>query len=132
MVPIINIILHIPKTSDVQSSSSDNCLHHYNVKILNLFNPELLTLEWLTLKQRLKINWKNYQMSCKSLKFRQSKKSDCKVFDSSAKLIASDSDNYGEFKSMYQSIITKIKRYAREDWIVLDVIVKHSIKIFEC
>ena len=33
---------------------------------------------------------------------------------------------------MYQSIITKIKRYASEDWIVLDVIVKHSIKIFEC
>ena len=29
----------------MQSSSSDNCLCHYNIKIFNLFNPELqLTL----------------------------------------------------------------------------------------
>ena len=33
---------------------------------------------------------------------------------------------------MHQSIITKIKNYACEDWIVLDAIIKHSIKIFEC
>ena len=33
---------------------------------------------------------------------------------------------------MRQSIMTKIKNYTCEDWIVLDVIVKHSIKIFEC
>ena len=26
---------------DVQSNSSDNCTHHYNVENLNLFNPEL-------------------------------------------------------------------------------------------
>ena len=25
----------------MQSSSSDNCIYHYNVKILNLFDPEL-------------------------------------------------------------------------------------------
>ena len=25
----------------VQSNLSDNCVHHYNVEILNLFNPEL-------------------------------------------------------------------------------------------
>ena len=25
----------------VQLNSSDNCVHHYNVKILNLFDPEL-------------------------------------------------------------------------------------------
>ena len=43
----------------------------------------------------------------------------------------SDSDIDETFKSMHQSIITKIK-YACEDWIVLDVIIKHSIKIFEC
>ena len=30
---------------------------------------------------------------------------------------------------MYQRIMTKIKNYASEDWIVLDVIVKHSIII---
>ena len=31
-----------PITPDeVQSNSSDNCVHHYNVEILNLFDPEL-------------------------------------------------------------------------------------------
>ena len=25
----------------MQSNSSDNCVHHYNVEILNLFDPEL-------------------------------------------------------------------------------------------
>ena len=45
-----------------------------------------------------------------------------------AKLIASDSDIDEAFKSMHQSIMTKIKNYACKDGIVLDVIVKHSIK----
>ena len=31
-----------PITPDeVESNSSDNCVHHYNVEILNLFDPEL-------------------------------------------------------------------------------------------
>ena len=55
-----------------------------------------------------------------------------KTFHSSAKLIASDSDIDEGFKFMDQSIMTKIKNYASEDWIALDVIIKHSIKIFEC
>ena len=46
------------------------------------------------------------------------------------KLIASVSDIDEAFKSMHQSIMTKIKSYACEDWIVLDTIIKHSIKIF--
>ena len=33
---------------------------------------------------------------------------------------------------MYQSILTKTKNYTNEDCIVLNVIIKHSIKIFEC
>ena len=33
---------------------------------------------------------------------------------------------------MYQSIMTKIKASAREYWTVVETIVKHSIKIFEC
>ena len=36
------------------------------------------------------------------------------------------------FKSVHQSIITKIKNYACEDYIALDATIKHSIKIFEC
>ena len=50
------------------------------------------------------------------------RRNDCKIFHSSAKIIASDSDTDEAFKSMHQSIMTKIKNYAREDCIVLDVI----------
>ena len=59
-------------------------------------------------------------------------RNDCKIFHASAKLIASDSDIVEAFKSMHQSIITKIKNYACKDSIALDVIIKHSIKIFQC
>ena len=48
------------------------------------------------------------------------------------KLNASDSDLDKEFRSLHLSIITKIKKYAYEDGIVLDVIIKQSINIFEC
>ena len=47
------------------------------------------------------------------------------------KLIANDSDIDEALKSMHQSIIKKIKNYICRDFIVLDVIIKHSIKIFE-
>ena len=60
------------------------------------------------------------------------KRNDCKIFYSCSKLIASDSDIDEAFNSMRQRIMTKIKNYACEDWIVFDVIIKHSIKIFEC
>ena len=60
------------------------------------------------------------------------KRNDCKIFHSSAQLIPSDSYIDEAFKSIHQSIMTKIKNYACEDWIVLDVIIKHSIEIFQC
>ena len=60
------------------------------------------------------------------------KRNHCKIFHSSTKLVASDSDIYEAFKSMLQSFTTKLKNYTCKDWIVLDVIVKDSIKIFEC
>ena len=59
-------------------------------------------------------------------------RNDRKIFHSSAKLIASDSDMDEAFIFMHQNIMKKIKNYAYEDWIVLDVIIKHSIKIFAC
>ena len=59
------------------------------------------------------------------------KRNDCKIFHSSAKVIASDSDIDEALKSIHQSIMTKIKNYVSEDWIVFDVIIKRSIKIFE-
>ena len=57
-------------------------------------------------------------------------KNGCKIFLSTANLIASDSNIDEAFKSMPQSIMTKIKNYTCKNWIVLDVIIKHSIKIF--
>ena len=59
------------------------------------------------------------------------KRYDCKIFHSSAKVIASDSGIDEAFKSIHQSIMTK-NNHTCKDWIVLDVIIKYSIKIFEC
>ena len=46
------------------------------------------------------------------------KRNDRKIIHSSTKIIASDSDIDESFKTMHQSIITKIKNYACEDSIV--------------
>ena len=59
------------------------------------------------------------------------KRNDCKLFHLSANLIDSDSDIDEAFKSVHQSSNTEIKNYASEDWIFLDVILKHRIKLFE-
>ena len=58
------------------------------------------------------------------------KRNDGKIFHLSRKLIASDSDIDEAFKTKRRSIMTKIKNYTSEDCIVLDAIIKHSIKIF--
>ena len=34
-------LYNLTTPDEVQSNSSDNCIHHYNVRILNLFDPEL-------------------------------------------------------------------------------------------
>ena len=60
------------------------------------------------------------------------KRKDRKIFHSSAKLIAIDSDIDEAFKSLHQNIVTKIKNYASKDQIILNVIIKHSVKFFEC
>ena len=122
----------------VQSNSSDNCVHHYNVEILNLVDPEL---QLINNKPVIKNKLKELLSELKKFKVQTilvllvldyKKRNDCKIFHSSAKLIANDSDIDEASKSMHQSIMTKIKNYACEDWIVLDIIIKHSIKIFEC
>ena len=59
------------------------------------------------------------------------KRNNHKIFYSSAKLIASDSDIDEAFKSMHQSIMTKMKNYACKDWVVLDVIIKCIINVFK-
>ena len=119
----------------VQYNSSDNCVHHYNIEILNLFDPELQLINTkIMIKNKLNklLNeLKKFKVQV-ILVLKYKKRNDHKTFHSSAKLIASDLDIDEAFKSMHQSIMTKIKHYASEDWIVIEKIVKHSIKIFEC
>ena len=55
VVKLIYIFLATP--DEVQSNPSDNCLHHYNVEILNLFNPES---QLINTKPGIKIKFKKF------------------------------------------------------------------------
>ena len=105
------------------------------LKSLNIFDPEL---PLINNKPVIKNKLKELLSELKNLKIKAillldyKKRNDCKIFHSSAKLIASDLHIDEAFKSMHQRIMTKIKNYACKDWIVLDVIIKQSFEIFEC
>ena len=106
----------------VQSNSSDNCVHHYNVEIWIFL---IQNYNWLKLNQWLKKkNQKNCLSEFKKFKIQTklvldyNKINDFKIFHSNAKLTVSDSDIYEAFKSMHQNIMTKMKNYASEDCIV--------------
>ena len=62
--------------------------------------------------------------------FAYKKRNNLKLFHLSLKLMATGSEIDEAFISMRHSIATKIKNHACEDWIVLDVIMKYSIKTF--
>ena len=119
----------------VESNSSDNCVHHYNVEILNLFDPEL---KLINTKPIIKNKLKELLSESKKFKVQTilvldyKKRNDGKIYYSSTELITSDSDIEEAFKFMHQSIMTKIKNNASEDCIAVDVIIKQSIKIFAC
>ena len=51
----------------VQSDSSDNCIHHYNVEILHLFDPEL---QLININPVIKNKVKELLSALKNLKFR--------------------------------------------------------------
>ena len=101
---------------------------------MNLFDPEL---QLVNTKPIIKYKLKELLNELKKFKvltilvLDYKKRNNRKIFHSSTKLITSDLDINEAFEYMYQSIMTKIKNYTFEDWIVLDVIIKHSIKIFE-
>ena len=98
--------------------------------MLNLFDPELQLINTKpVIKSKLKALLNELK---KLLVFDYKKRNGRKIFHSGTKLIASDSDIDEAFKSMHQSIMKKIKNYACKDWIVLDAIIKYSIKTFEC
>ena len=101
---------------------------------MNLFDPELQLINTIPV---IKNKLKGFLNELKKFKVQTvlvldyKKRKGCQIFHLSTKLTASDSDIDEAFKSMHQSIMTKIKNYACEDWIVLDAIIKHSIKVFE-
>ena len=102
----------------LQSTSSDNCTHLYDVEILNILDPELQLINTIPMiKNKLKellSELKKFKVQ-KILVSDYKRRSDHKIFHSSAKLIASDSDIDEAVKSMHQSIMTKIKSYACKD-----------------
>ena len=117
----------------VQSNFSVNCIHHYNVEILKLFDPELQLINTNpVIKNKLKeflSELKKYKVQTVLL-LDYKKSNDRKTFHSSAKLIDRDSDIDEAFISMHQSIMAKIKNYRCKDWVALDAIVKHTIMTF--
>ena len=52
----------------LESNFSDTCEHHYNIKILNLFDPEL---QLINTKPMIKSKSKEFLSELKKLKFRQ-------------------------------------------------------------
>ena len=52
----------------MQSNSSGNCVHHYNIEILNLLDPEL---QLINTKPMIKNKLKELQSELKKFKFRQ-------------------------------------------------------------
>ena len=93
-------------------NSSDNCTHHYNDEILNLFYPKLALISPKpVIKNKLKellSDLKKFKVE-KELVLVYKKRNDQKIFHSGTKLIASDLENIKAFKFMQQSIMTKIK-----------------------
>ena len=115
----------------VHISFSDNCIFHYNVQILNIFDLELQLISTkLMIKNNLKEmidKTKNFKVKTK-LVLEYKTRNDRKIFHSSAKLTDSDSDIDEEFKSLHESVMTKIINFVCEDWIALDIIIKDIIR----
>ena len=91
---------------------------------MRLFDPKL---QLINTKSRIKNKFKKMLNVLKKFKVQTilvleyKKRIDRKIFHSIVKLIDSDSDIAEAFKSMDQSMMTKIKNYACEEWIALDV-----------
>ena len=110
-------------------------MHRDNMEDFNLSDPEIWQINTKpTTKSKLK-QWlselKNFKVQT-ILVLEYKKINHRKIFHSSTKLIASDSDIDEAFKSIHQSIKTQITNYASKEWIVLDVILKQRINFFEC
>ena len=97
----------------MQSHSSGKCMHQYNVKILNLFDPEL---QLINTKPKIKNKLKGLLNELKKFKVQTvlvldyKKRNDSPIFHSCTKIIANDLEIGKVFKSLHQSIILKIKK----------------------
>ena len=109
MLKFLCIFLATPDEVEkhVQSNSSDNCIHLYTVDPeLQLFNPKPMIKDKL---KELLSELKKFKIQT-VLVLDYPKRNDCEIFHSSTKLIASGSDVDESFKSMHQSIMTKINK----------------------
>ena len=77
----------------MQSNSSDNSIHFYNVEILNLFDPEL---QLINTKPKVENKLKESKSEFKKFKVQAilvldyKKRNNCEIYHSSNNLIASD------------------------------------------
>ena len=96
-----------------------------------------LELKLINTKQIIKNKLKELLSELKKCKVqtilvsKYKKRNDQKIFHSSTKLTARDSGIDETLVFMHESIMPKSRNYGSEDWIVLDVITKDSIKFFE-
>ena len=94
----------------VQSNSSDNCIHRYNVEILNTFDPEL---QLINIKPVFKNKLKEFLNELKKFKVQKvfvldyKERNDPKIFHSSAKLIANDSGIMKHLNSWIKALCQK-------------------------
>ena len=105
-------------------------MHHYNVEILNLFDAEL---QLINTEPVIKNKFKKLLSELKKFKVKT-----VLVLE----MIVKSSIQVLNLLLVIQTLVNilihasehyeKNKNYASEDWNVLDVISKHSIKIFEC
>ena len=116
----------------MQPNYSDRYALFQNIEILNLF---VLELSLINTKAMIKNNLKELLKELEKFKVQTLLPLEYKkriyriIFHLSTKLIFSDSDIDDSFEPMHQNMMIKIKNYSGEDWVVLDVIIKHNIKI---
>ena len=119
----------------LQLNSSDKYVHRFNIKILNLFDPEV---QLINTKPMIKNKLKEFLRKLEKFKvqtmlvWEYRKRNDCKIFHYSTKVFASDSDIEEAFKSIHQSIMIRIKNSASNDWIDTETILKHYYGIWTC
>ena len=101
---------------------------------MNLVDPEL---QLISTKPVIKNKLKELLSEFKKLKVQTilvlyyKEKNGSKIFHWGTHLVASDSEIGEAYKSMHQCRMAK-KYYTCKDWIVLDIIIQHSIQIFDC